>query len=118
MMKKTCTDYLVTLAGMFAAAFILSSPPLLAQELPHENPALRRCDSFKSAADFVGQASAYCLKQQRSFLCDQEAATRFKACRFKGDFHQIHRRALTNALMLFLISNSGKKIPEKFDDNL
>lgn len=117
-MKRNCTDYMTTLAGLLATAILLSAPPLPAQRLPHENPALRRCNSFKSAADYVGQTSAYCLRQQRSFLCDQEAAVRFKACGFKGNFHQIHRKALTNALMLFLISNSGKKIPEKFNDNL
>ncbi len=105
----------IAIVSAITLLIMLPLEVLSAQERWQENPVLRSCESFRSSSDYVSQASAYCLKQPKSLVCDQKAAARFRACGFNGDFHQIHRKALTNMLMIFLISNSGKKIPEKFD---
>lgn len=91
-----------------AAAFLVS---LLCSFVSFSNahaldPISLPCRSFRSSQEFVKQATLHCLTKEKRESCLSEAESRFKSCRYRGNFQKTSRLMQTKILLLMVLSGS------------
>jgi len=88
-----------------AVAASLAAVTTLAQASEARAPWERSCKSFQTPRQFVVESTLFCLKNPTTKECHDQAAKRFKGCRFSGDYKKMSGKI--QAKMLVVLALSG-----------
>ncbi len=92
----------VLVAGIAASTLAVAT---LAHGAEQHAPWERACKSFQTPRQFVVESTLFCLRNPTTKQCHDQAAKRFKGCRFSGDYKKMSGKV--QAKMLVVLALSG-----------